>query len=183
MSDPTDTPAPHGLEDLPPKLRRRLIAKTALVCTALVALIVMLYYLVPWDSSEFGEIAVRLGISLVVVVVGTVISIQYVLRARYPMLRVFEVLAVVVALVLASFASAYAYLSHVDSDAFSEVLTRTDALYFSITTATTVGFGDISASTEGARIVVMLQMITNVVVLGVAARSLLYAARKRVAER
>jgi len=183
VSDSTDTPAPHGLEDLPPTLRRRLIAKTALVCIALVALIVVLYYLVPWDSSEIGEIAVRLGISLVVVVVGTVISIQYVLRARYPMLRVFEVLAVVVALALASFASAYAYLSHVNGDAFSEVLTRTDALYFSITTATTVGFGDISALTEGARIVVMLQMVTNVVVLGVAARSLLYAARKRVAER
>lgn len=183
MSDPTDTPTPRGLEDLPPHLRRRLIAKTAVVSTALVALIVALYYLVPWDSNEFVEIAVRLMISLVVVVVGTVVAFQYILRARYPMLRVFEVLAVVVALVLASFASVYAYLSHVDADSFSEVLSRTDALYFSVTTATTVGFGDISASTEGARIVVMLQMITNVVVVGVAARSLLYAARKRVADR
>lgn len=183
MSDHTDAPAQRGLEDLPPPLRRRLIAKTALVCTALVAMVVVLYYLVPWDSTDLDEIVVRLGISLGVVVVGTVISIQYILRADYPMLRVFEVLAVVVALALASFASAYAYLSHVDSDAFSEVLSRTDALYFSITTATTVGYGDISASTESARVIVMVQMVTNVVVLGVAARSLLYAARKRVDER
>ena len=183
MTDRTDTSAPRGLEDLPPKRRRREIAKTASVSTALVALIVVLYYLVPWDSDEFVQIAVWLGISLVVAVVATVISVQSVLHAPYPMLRVFEVLAVVVALVLVSFASAYAYLSHIDDDAFSEVLTRTDALYFSVTTATTVGFGDISPSTEAARIVVMLHMVANVVVLGVAARSLLYAARMRGAAR
>ena len=183
MSDQTDTPAPRGLEDLPPQLRRRLIAKTALVCTALVALVVALYYFVPWDSSELVEIVVRLGISLVIVVVGTVVSIQFVLKAQYPMLRVFEVLAVVIAVVLASFASAYAFLSHIDDGAFTEMLSRTDALYFSVTTSTTVGFGDISASSETARIVVMLHMITNVVVVGVAARSLMYAARKRVDRR
>lgn len=181
--DPTDESGVQRLEDLEPRLRRRLIVKTVGVCTVLVALVIVLYYLVPWDSTDLDEIATRLVISLGIVVVGTVISVQYILRADYPMLRVFEVLAVVVALVIGSFASAYAYLSHADAEAFSEVLSRTDALYFSVTTATTVGFGDISATTEAARIIVMIQMVANVVVIGVAARSLLYVARKRVDER
>ena len=37
---------------------------------------------------------------------------------------------------------------------FSEPLTRTDALYFTVTVFSTVGFGDITAKTEAARLVV-----------------------------
>ena len=54
-----------------------------------------------------------------------------------------------------------------------------DSFYFAVVTATTVGFGDISAKSEPARIAVMAQMVTNVVVLGVAARVLVHAARRR----
>ena len=96
------------------------------------------------------------------------------------MLTVFQALATVVGFALVTFASVYLLMSIDQEQAFSEPLGRTDALYFSITTATTVGYGDISAKTEAARIVVMIQMVINVVVIGIAARAMLQVARNRV---
>ena len=113
---------PLRLEDLEPRLRRRLIARSALLGLLLVGLIVVVYYFVPWDGDSFRDIVVRLAVCILTVILVTVVSIQYVLRAEYPVLRVFEVLAGVIALTISSFASAYAYLSFDDPAAFSEAL-------------------------------------------------------------
>ena len=48
----------------------------------------------------------------------------------------------------------------------SESLSRTDALYFSVTIVTTVGFGDITAKTEVARLLVAAQMFGDLILLG-----------------
>jgi voltage-gated potassium channel len=45
-------------------------------------------------------------------------------------------------------------------------LTRTDALYFTVTVFATVGFGDIVATTQVARLVVTVQMVLDLGVLG-----------------
>ena len=44
---------------------------------------------------------------------------------------------------------------------FSQPLNHTDALYFTVTVFATVGFGDITATTEAARLVVTGQMIAR----------------------
>jgi hypothetical protein len=49
---------------------------------------------------------------------------------------------------------------------FGTPLTRTDALYFTVTVFSTVGFGDITAKTETARLVVTGQMVADLVFLG-----------------
>ena len=56
---------------------------------------------------------------------------------------------------------------------FGEKLTHTDALYFTITVFTTVGFGDITAKTEGARLLVTGQMIVDLIILGIGAKIIL----------
>ena len=50
------------------------------------------------------------------------------------------------------------------------MLTRTDALYFTITIFATVGFGDISATSQSARLLVSAQMILDLLVLGLGIR-------------
>ena len=47
-----------------------------------------------------------------------------------------------------------------------EDLSRTDALYFTVTVFSTVGFGDISPTSESARLVVSGQMILDLFILG-----------------
>ena len=49
---------------------------------------------------------------------------------------------------------------------FTEPLTRADALHLSTTVFTSVGFGDISAVSEAARLLVTLQMILDLLLLG-----------------
>ena len=56
-----------------------------------------------------------------------------------------------------------------------ETLTRTDSLYFTVTIFSTVGFGDISPASEGARILVTAQMILDLIVLGLGIRILVGA--------
>jgi hypothetical protein len=59
-------------------------------------------------------------------------------------------------------------------------MNRTGALYFTMTTLATVGFGDIYARTDASRIVVMIQMVFNVAVIGASAKLILGAARRGV---
>ena len=60
---------------------------------------------------------------------------------------------------------------------FTQPLTRTDALYFSVTVFATVGFGDITAKSETARVVLIVQMLGDLALLGAGARVLLGAVR------
>ena len=60
---------------------------------------------------------------------------------------------------------------------FSEPLTRTSALYFSVTVFSTVGFGDITAKTDAARLVVTAQMLLDLLLLGFGARVFLSAVK------
>ena len=50
-------------------------------------------------------------------------------------------------------------------------LTRTDGLYFTVTVFSTVGFGDITAASQGARLVVTAQMLLDLLALGLVVRA------------
>ncbi len=65
---------------------------------------------------------------------------------------------------------------------FTEPMTRTDALYFTVTVFTTVGFGDISPKSETARVVLMVQMFADLALLGTGVR-VLFGAVQRGRER
>jgi hypothetical protein len=58
---------------------------------------------------------------------------------------------------------------------FSQPLTRTDALYFTVTTFSTTGYGDITAKSQTARLLVTFQMLADLVVLGFGVKVLLGA--------
>jgi hypothetical protein len=168
------------LEELDTSTRRRLIARAVIVSVLIVAGLVTAYYLIPWEGGSAGQIVTRLVIVNLALIAVTMLSVQYVIRSRYPVLTLFQALAAVIGFALVAFASVYLLLSLDQEQAFSEPLGRTDALYFALTTATTVGYGDISARTEVARVVVMVQMVINFVVIGVATRALIHTAQKRI---
>ncbi len=78
-----------------------------------------------------------------------------------------EALAITAPLFLLLFASAYLVLAQADPANFSTPqLNRTDTLYFTLTVFSTVGFGDITATSQAARVIVMIQMVLDLVVLG-----------------
>ncbi|UGQ13646.1 potassium channel family protein [Yinghuangia sp. ASG 101] len=63
------------------------------------------------------------------------------------------------------FATVYDRLAQ-QSDQFAGLVTRTDALYFTLVTTATVGYGDITATGQASRIAVMVQIVFNLVFLG-----------------
>jgi len=57
------------------------------------------------------------------------------------------------------------------------VLTHTSALYFTIVTFGTVGYGDISAQSDLARLLVSAQIIIDVVFIAALARLVIFASK------
>ena len=102
-------------------------------------------------------------------------------RSPYPRLRAVEAVAISFPLLICLFASTYYAMGRANPASFNETLTRTDALYFTITIFATVGFGDVVASSQAARIGVTLQMVADLLLIGVIARVLLGTARQRQA--
>jgi voltage-gated potassium channel len=67
-------------------------------------------------------------------------------------------------------------MAQTDAGSFDEeALTRTDALYFTVTVFATVGFGDITPASQAARLVGSTQMILDLIVLGLGIRVFLSA--------
>jgi hypothetical protein len=68
--------------------------------------------------------------------------------------------------VVALFALAYFLIQHVDPTQFDGLVTRTDALYYTIITLGTIGYGDVNAVGQFARIITMIQVAFDLVVIG-----------------
>jgi hypothetical protein len=87
-----------------------------------------------------------------------------------------EALAATLPLFLLLFASAYITMANSSASSFNHTpLTRTDALYFNVTVFATVGFGDTTAVSQIARLVVTVQMLLDLLVLGLVVRAFIAA--------
>jgi cell division GTPase FtsZ len=80
-----------------------------------------------------------------------------------------------VPLFLLLFAGTYVALGHTSANNFSQHMTHTNALYFTVTVFATVGFGDITATAATPRLVVTAQMIVDLIVLGIGVKVILGA--------
>lgn len=77
-------------------------------------------------------------------------------------------LIVSITVVMAVFAFSYFTLHQRDPSQFAGLETRLDALYFTASTAATVGFGDVNAVGQAARALVLVQIVFNAVFIGTA---------------
>ena len=74
-------------------------------------------------------------------------------------------------------------LAAISAGNFGGHLSHTDGVYFTVTVFSTAGFGDITAKTETARLVVTGQMIADLIILGLAVKVLVGAVRRSQADR
>lgn len=137
--------------------------------------LVWLYFDAPLERSESRSALVLLAVGLVVVGALLTWQVRAIVSSSRPRLRAVEALAAVVPLFLLLFALFYYLLTQNDPRAFSQPLTRLDALYFTITTFSTVGYGDVVAVSGTARVGVMTQMLLDVALIGAGLRVLLKA--------
>jgi voltage-gated potassium channel len=143
------------------------------------AFLVSAYAFVPLGRRPEGAVTVQFVLWSLVFLAVVGWEILAVHRSAYPRLRAIEAIAVSVPLFILLFASAYFVTGQVDAGSFNEPLTRIDALYLTVTVFATVGFGDIVATTEAARMLVTLQMLADLVLIGLIAKVLLGVVQRR----
>lgn len=144
--------------------------------TVVLALLTLSYYVVPlrFDWNQTWTVW-RLLLSLAALGVLALVFRVHSRRSRADQseryLRIQWLLSALYGLVL-TFALVYAELATRSPDQFVGISDRTDALYFSVTLVSTVGFGDIHAEATLAKLIVTLHMVFNLVYLGTALRLL-----------
>jgi len=171
------TQRPGGRSERLMTAPRRRVALALLRAALTATVLVVLYYSVPVTGAmDASAVALLLGGLLVFAVVITW-QIRAIVESSYPGLRAVEALAFAIPLFLLLFALVYFKMADLQAQAFSEPLNRTDSLYFTITVFSTVGFGDITPLTQPARIVTMVQMLGDLVVVGLVLQVMLGAVK------
>ncbi|CAB4886097.1 MAG: hypothetical protein F2793_09450 [Actinobacteria bacterium] len=129
-------------------------------------------------------------VPIIVVVVGVAgygwffaHQVKQVKVARHPIVRSVESLVLVATMFLAVFAAIYVMISTQDTSAFTEDLDHFNAYYFAVTVLATVGFGDITPVSTGARIACMIQMSLDIAFIAVAVKILGGTAQRAVKSR
>jgi hypothetical protein len=164
-------------QELPPAVPRRLIYGAALRALLTATVLVVLYYALPFRLLN-GATVLRFLVGLLIVIGVTAWQVRSITGSRYPGLKAAQALGLLLPLYLLVFASTYYVMERTSAANFGQPLTRTDALYFTVTVFSTVGFGDITPRSEPARIVVIFQMLGDLAVLGFGVRVLLEAVRR-----
>ena len=158
-----------------PSSRRRRAGVTAAIE---VAVLLVAYAVLPFRGDRWWIGALLGSILLIAIIPLTVRRVRAVLVSERPVVEAAEALVVLLTMLLVGFAAVYYAVDRLDGQ-FSDLETRLDAMYFTVTTLATVGYGDITATGQGARAVVTAQMLFDLAYVGIAARVLLTAARNR----
>ncbi|MFG2546379.1 ion channel [Streptomyces sp. NPDC048594] len=128
--------------------------------------------MLPLDDRLTAGTAVLLVCGLFAVLLVFCWEVRTIMQSLHPRLKAVEGLAATLVLFLVLFARSCYLLDRSAPGSFSEPLNTTDALYFTLTTFTTVGFGDTTALSQTARALTMAQMTGGLLLVGVAARAL-----------
>ena len=159
-------------------LTPRLIVTALARVLGIVAVTLLVYFLVPIEgagAASAAAVTACVGIATILVVFARQMS-----RVRHsprPILAAVEALVLVFGLFLCFFALLYVSISASAPHAFTEGVDKVAGVYFTMTILTTVGFGDITAVSDTARVTVTLQMVLGVILIGTAVKALGFSAR------
>lgn len=180
MEDGPDTTAagPPGAAELDRRARRRLLVRMAVRLTVTSVGLLVAYLLLPIEDLVDAHPTVLLLGGLILFVAVLAYQVRAIVGAEYPRLRAVEALGVAIPLVVVVFATVYASLGERDAAAFTQPLDKASAVYFTVTVLSTTGFGDIAAVSGPARAAVTVQMLIDLVLIGVVVRLLATAAHR-----
>jgi hypothetical protein len=148
-----------------------------------VALVLILgaYALVPTSiGADTGTVARLIGL-FVLLVGSAAVMIRQLRLSAIDGNRAIDGLVVAVVIMTLTFAVLFQVLQRREPGQVPGLSTRLDALYFTVSTMLTVGFGDIHAAGQAARALVLVQMVFDVVFIATAA-GLLSSRLRRAAD-
>lgn len=169
--------ASAGESPAKPEWPTRLLGWALVRSVLIVAAYLAAYFLLPWDEFDgLAGLSIVVG-ALVIAVVTAAWQVTQILRSTTPAIHAIEALAIIVPIYLLAFSLGYLMMSINNPDQFTEPLTRMGSLYFTLSVFATVGFGDITAAVDVSRAVVSVQMVLNLIVVGVGIKVILAAVK------
>ncbi|MGH3330190.1 MAG: potassium channel family protein [Nocardioidaceae bacterium] len=134
------------------------------------AAVVVGYFVLPFTSPLDADTVLVLVIGVGLVVGLLVWQIRAITTSHFPVARAIGALAITLPLFIVVFATTYYLMGSAEASSWSESLNRLDSMYFTVTVFATVGFGDITATSGTARAVVTVQMVGDLVLVGLVTR-------------
>lgn len=149
--------------------------------------ILLAYFLVPVTSDADTDVVARgVGAVLVLTLLAVAVVRQLVLHLDQSKRRIDGLIVTVMTVAIVFSYVFYALAVHVP-DQFAELDTRLDSLYFVGASMATIGYGDVHATGQLARGLVLVLMVFNVVFVGTAvalmSSQIKHVASTRIAER
>jgi voltage-gated potassium channel len=172
--------SPSSFEDLDRRARQRAITRSFVHIVVSTVVLVGLYAASPAAGRAGARAIIEFLVALLVFAGLLAWQVLRILDADHPELRAAEALAFAFPALIIVFAFTYLSLSHANPANFSEPLDHVSAIYFTVTVISTVGFGDIVARTDGARLLVTIQILLDLAVIVGIARTIVFAARMGV---
>lgn len=138
---------------------------------AIVAVVLVLYALTPVHAGPAVVAAVMSSLASIGLLLWIVVrQTRRIARHAQPALAALEALTLLGTLFVLTFSMTYVALSASDPSAFSQPVNKIAGIYLSMTIMSTVGFGDIVAVSDAARMTVVVQMLANLVLLALVVR-------------
>jgi voltage-gated potassium channel len=157
-----------------------IVVRTLLRMAGTITAAFVIYALVPSTVSTSPLTIAFFVVALVAFAFLVGFEVRSVLRATYPALRALEVIALLAPVFLVLFSTTYLRMSQTNEHTFNVPLDHINALYFTVVTFATVGFGDIVAKTDSARLLVTIQILLDLAFIGLVVRLLFGAVQRRL---
>ena len=148
----------------------------------IVLLLLALYFAVPVETDPWGGPVLR---TVLAVLILAALAAAVILQVRLSLAdedRHLDGLIAAIAAVWIVFALAFYLLAIHQPGQVAGLETKLDSLYFTASTMLTVGYGDVHATGQLARGLVLVQMLFDVVFVAIAVATLNAHLRRRVAK-
>jgi voltage-gated potassium channel len=149
----------------------------------IMAVLVVAYFVVPVSNDLHRTTIARGAVTLLSLAALAYLVVRQLRLHLDDHRRKLDGLIVVIVLVMMVFSFSFYAIEQRDPTQFDGLDTRLDALYFTMASAATVGFGDVHAAGQFARGMVLTQMVFNVVFVGTAVALLSARIRAAATER
>ena len=166
-----------------PEVEHRALVWSVVRIVATGVAMLVFYFIIPFRDVTAADTMLRLIGGVLLIAVAIAWQVRSISRSDQPLLRSVEAVGLSFWLLVIVFSIVYVSLSTTNPRAFSEPLNEVGGLYFTMSVLSTVGFGDISALSDAARIVVIVQIVLDLLLLGVVVRLLLGAGKAAAARR